>query len=198
MRTNGQAGLAVRKLRLAKGLTLAELSQRTGVPLSTLSKLELGQSALGYEKLLLICRALGVDPGLTLLQDPLNAAAAPSGRRAVSRAGDAHAHNMGPHPCRVVAADLLSKCFTPMVISIKVRSLGEHGPMQALGGETYLHVLQGIAVLHTDIYAPLSLEAGESVYFDGRVGHAILAGGETPCQALLVVSGDETLATTQR
>ena len=198
MKTNGQAGLAVRKLRLAKGLTLAELSQRTGVPLSTLSKLELGQSALGYEKLLLICRALGVDPGITILQDPLNAAAAPSGRRAVSRATDGHAHKVGPHACRVVAADLLSKCFTPMVINVNVQSLGEHGPMQALGGETYLHVLHGFAVLHTDIYAPLTLEAGESVYFDGRVSHAIVAGGATPCQALLVVAGDETPATTQK
>lgn len=195
MRTNGQAGLAVRKLRLAKGLTLAELSQRTGVPLSTLSKLELGQSALGYEKLLLICRALGVDPGVTLLQDPLNAAAAPSGRRAVSRVADGHAYKVGPHPCRVVAADLLSKCFTPMVLHISARSMIDHGPMQALGGETYLHVLQGLAILHTEIYAPLTLEAGESVYFDGRVGHAIVSGGETPCQALLVVAGDETPAT---
>jgi hypothetical protein len=52
--------------------------------------------------------------------------------------------------------------------------------------------------LHTDIYAPLALEAGESVYFDGRVNHAIVAGGETPCQALLVVAGDETPTTMQK
>ena len=193
MKTNGQAGQAVRKLRLAKGLTLAELSERTGVPLSTLSKLELGQSALGYEKLLLICRALGVDPGLTMLQDPLNSAT-PSGRRAVSRAADGAPHKLGPHECRVIAGDLLSKCFTPMVIEVCARNLGEHGPMQMLAGETYLHVLIGSAVLHTDIYAPLALAIGESVYFDGRVGHAILAGGEPRCQALLVVAGDEAPA----
>jgi transcriptional regulator with XRE-family HTH domain len=183
----------VRKLRLAKGLTLAELSERTGVPLSTLSKLELGQSALGYDKLILICRALGVDPGLTMLQDPL-APSAPSGRRAVSRAAEGARHRLGPHECRMIAGDLLSKCFTPLVLHINARSLGEHGPMQTLPGEAYLYVLDGAAVIHTDIYAPLGLEVGESVYFDGRSGHAILANGGAPCRALMIVAGDESLA----
>ena len=40
--------------------------------------------------------------------------------------------------------------------------------------------------------APLALDTGESVYFDGRIGHAILANGHTPCRALLIVAGDET------
>jgi len=57
---------------------------------------------------------------------------------------------------------------------------------------TLLYVLEGAAIVHTDIYAPLALETGESVYFDGRIGHAILANGSAPCRALLVVAGDET------
>lgn len=190
-RATGQAGQAVRKLRLAKGLTLAELSERTGVPLSTLSKLELGQSALGYEKLLLICRALGVDPGLTMLQDPLTPST-PSGRRAVSRAAEGARRRLGPHECRMIAGELLSKCFTPLILHIKVRSLSEHGPMHTLSGETCLYVLEGAALVHTDIYAPLALDTDESVYFDGRIGHAILANGHAPCRALLIVAGDET------
>ena len=60
-RLSSGAGLAVRKLRLAKGLTLAELSERSGVPLSSLSKLELGQVSLTYDKLMRLCRALEVD-----------------------------------------------------------------------------------------------------------------------------------------
>ncbi len=190
-RATGTAGQAVRKLRLAKGLTLAELSEHTGVPLSTLSKLELGQSALAYDKLILICRALGVDPGLTMLQDPLGPGA-PSGRRAVSRASDGAPHRLGPHECRMIAGDLLSKCFTPLVLHVRVNSLGEHGPLQTLSGEVYLYVLEGAVVVHTDIYAPLALSVGESVYFDGRTGHAILADGGAPCRALMIVAGDET------
>jgi transcriptional regulator with XRE-family HTH domain len=193
-RATGTAGQAVRKLRLAKGLTLAELSERTGVPLSTLSKLELGQSALAYDKLILICRALGVDPGLTMLQDPLGPGA-PSGRRAVSRASDGAPHRLGPHECRMIAGDLLSKCFTPLVLHIKAYSLSEHGPMQTLSGEAYFYVIEGAAVIHTDIYAPLALEIGESVYFDGRTDHAILARGDGPCKALMIIAGDETPST---
>ena len=84
-RLTQQAGVAVRKLRLAKGWTLQELSDKSGVPLSTLSKLELGQSSLTYDKILRICSALDIDPGLSLLQQA-SAAPAPSARRAAGTA----------------------------------------------------------------------------------------------------------------
>jgi transcriptional regulator with XRE-family HTH domain len=45
-RLSAKAGVAIRKLRLAGGWTLAQLSERSGVPLSTLSKVELGQTSL--------------------------------------------------------------------------------------------------------------------------------------------------------
>jgi hypothetical protein len=43
-RLSASAGLAIRKLRLAGGWTLAQLSEKSGVPFSTLSKVELGQT----------------------------------------------------------------------------------------------------------------------------------------------------------
>ena len=85
-RLTQQAGVAVRKLRLAKGWTLQELSDKSGVPLSTLSKLELGQSSLTYDKILRICAALDIDPGLSILQQA-SAAPAPSARRVVVPVG---------------------------------------------------------------------------------------------------------------
>ncbi|HRD47949.1 MAG TPA: helix-turn-helix transcriptional regulator, partial [Caulobacter sp.] len=60
-RLSAEAGLAIRKLRLAGGWTLAQLSERSGVPLSTLSKVELGQTSLSYENLLRICKGLEID-----------------------------------------------------------------------------------------------------------------------------------------
>ncbi len=46
---------------LSKGMKLAELSERSVVPLSSLSKLELGQLTLTYEKLVRSSRALEAD-----------------------------------------------------------------------------------------------------------------------------------------
>lgn len=183
-----QAGVAVRKLRLSKGWTLQQLSEKSGVPLSTLSKLELGQSSLTYDKILRICRALDVDPGLSILQQA-SVTPSPSGRRSVIRAGDGEPVPFGPHGAKAAAHELLSKSFAPMVLTLQA---GERTTARAtLPGEVYLYVLEGIAVLHTDVYAPLKLNPGDAVFFDGATEHAMHASGDEPCRALLVVTGDE-------
>jgi transcriptional regulator with XRE-family HTH domain len=185
-RLTEQAGVAVRKLRLAKGWTLQELSEKCGVPLSTLSKLELGQSSLTYDKILRICSALDIDPGLSILKQA-SVTPSPSARRAVIRAGEGEAFSFGVHDAKVGAQDLLSKSFTPMLLSIGKTE----GRRQTLAGEVYLHVLTGSVLLHTDVYAPLRLAAGDAVFFDGSTEHRLQAAGDEACTALMIVSGDE-------
>ncbi|HRK63715.1 MAG TPA: XRE family transcriptional regulator [Terricaulis sp.] len=188
-RLSQQAGVAVRKLRLSKGWTLQQLSEKSGVPLSTLSKLELGQSSLTYDKILRICRALDVDPGLSILQQA-SVTQTPSGRRSVIRAGEGHETPFGPHSAKVGAHDLLSKSFSPMVVTLAPGDarLNHRG---TLPGEVYLYVLDGAALLQTDVYAPLKLNSGDAVFFDGSTEHTLAAAGEFPCRALMVISGDE-------
>lgn len=45
-------------------------------------------------------------------------------------------------------------------------------------------------LLHPELYAPLHLVAGDSVYFDGRAGYALVRDSEAPRKALLVIAGD--------
>lgn len=187
-RLTQQAGVAVRKLRLTKGWTLQQLSEKSGVPLSTLSKLELGQASLTYDKILRICRALDVDPGLSILQQA-SVTPAPSARRAVIRAGEGEEVSFGAHVAKVGAQDLLSKSFTPMLLTLQPAK--EAQARQTQPGEVYIHVLKGVAVLMTDIYAPLKLSAGDAIFFDGGVEHVLHAASDEPCTALMIVSGDE-------
>jgi transcriptional regulator with XRE-family HTH domain len=183
-------GAAIRKLRMAKGWTLAELSEQCGVPLSTLSRVELGQNALNYEKLVRLCHVLDIDlQGLVARE--AEGAFVPSGRRSVVRAGQGEPVTIGNQAGRKAAADLLSKALSPVVLELTVSSLSDHGPLRVLGGEAYLHVLTGTAVLHSDLYAPLTLGAGDAVYFDGRSPYAILAAPGGTATALLVAAGDE-------
>lgn len=189
-RLSSGAGLAVRKLRLGKGLTLAELSERSGVPLSTLSKLELGQALLTYDKLRRLCRALEVDLE-NVFRHQAEAGPAPSGRRVVTRAGEGEAIRLGPHTATVAAGELLAKPFAPAILTITAKSLAEHGPMMRLSGEVYLLALEGAAVLYADSYAPLTLSPGDGVYFDGRSPHAVLAHGGKPAKVLLVAPPGE-------
>jgi transcriptional regulator with XRE-family HTH domain len=187
-RLSQQAGVAVRKLRLSKGWTLQQLSEKSGVPLSTLSKLELGQSSLTYDKILRICRALEVDPGLSILQQA-SVTPSPTGRRAVIRAGEGEHVPFGHHSAKVAAHDLLSKSFAPMVVTLE--PVERANSRATLPGEVYVYVLDGAAMLHTDVYAPLKLAVGDAVFFDGATEHMLHAIGDQPCRALMVVSGDE-------
>lgn len=184
------AGLAVRKLRLSKSMTLAELSERSGVPLSSLSKLELGQVSLTYDKLMRLCRALEVDLE-HVIRHEAETAPAPRGRRVVVRSGDGEVVRLGPHVGSVTAAELLSKPFAPAILQVRAKNLSEHGPFVQLSGEVYVLVLDGAAVLHVESYSPLPLKTGDGVYFDGRNPHALLAADGKPAKVLLVAPPDE-------
>lgn len=57
-----RVGANLRSGRLALGLTLAQLSERTGISTSHLSNTESGTYGLTVEKLHVLCRALYLSP----------------------------------------------------------------------------------------------------------------------------------------
>ena len=187
-RMSDRTGAAIRKLRLARGWSLATLSETSGVPISTLSRVELGQNALNYDKLMRLCRALDVDLEGLVTREAESAAAA-SGRRAVVRAGDGPPVRVAGNTGRRAAADLLSKALSPIVLDVTARDLDAHGPLATHAGEAYALVLAGEVEFHNHLYAPLPMGAGDAVYFDAAAGYALLAPGQ-PAKVLLVTSGE--------
>ncbi|WGM40670.1 XRE family transcriptional regulator [Caulobacter sp. NIBR1757] len=188
--------MAIRKLRVARGWTLAQLGEKAGVPLSTLSKVELGQTSLSYENLLRICRGLEIDMerliGAEADSEAGGASTRPDaiGRRAVSRAGDGDPIRLPSGEGRLLGGELIRKAFTPMVIEVTCDDLGAHGGFHRDEGEAYLMVLDGALAVHSEHYAPLKLKVGDSVYFDARAGYALIRDGGAPCRALMVLAGD--------
>lgn len=195
-RLSAQAGLAIRKLRTAGGWTLAQLSERSGVPLSTLSKVELGQTSLNYENLLRICRGLDIDLvrllGAEADGEVGGAGAAPAavGRRAVVRSGEGEAAVLPSGPARHVGGDLTRKAFTPVTVEVQARTLEAHGDLRRDDGEVWLMVLEGDLAVHSELYSPLHLKTGDAVYFDARAGYALLNEGKGAGRAVLVFAGD--------
>jgi transcriptional regulator with XRE-family HTH domain len=183
-----RTGAAIRKLRLARGWTLETLSETSGVPISTLSRVELGQNALNYDKLVRLCRALEVDLEALVAREA-EGAAPPSGRRAVTRVDEGGPVRVGANRGRRAAAELLAKTFSPVMLEVTAADLAEHGPFVTQPGEAYLLVLAGEVEFHAQLYAPLTLAAGEAVYFDAGSGFAVTA-PRGPARALLVATGD--------
>ena len=159
------------------------------MPYSTLSKLENGKMAMTYDKLIKLSLGLGIDLQ-DLLSDgePLQPAPA-TGRRSVTRAGSGRIADSERHSHLYPAADLLGKLMVPIIINVSARSVEEVGGLVRHSGEEYLYVLCGSMELRTDLYAPLPLDAGDSVYFDSAMGHAYIRTSDDPCTVLSVCAG---------
>lgn len=183
-------GQALRALRIEQGLTLRELAARVDMPYSTLSKLENGKMAMTYDKLVRLAQGLGADLGsLVADQPPPEQRPAAAGLRSVSRAGEAFNANSDRFHHHYPAADLLGKMMVPIIIDVTIRSIAELGGLARHAGEEYLYVIEGAMELHSDLYAPLPLNTGDSVYFDSSMAHGYVRTSEGPCRVLSVCAG---------
>jgi transcriptional regulator with XRE-family HTH domain len=181
-------GVALRNLRKQNHWTLADVSKRTGIPASTLSRIENDQMSPTYDLLVRISSGLAIDLGqlLSAPEPGPESRATQAGRRSINRADDGDVVEMPGHTLRYLSTDMLNKQITPIVCEYRARSLAEFGEFMRHAGEEFLYVMDGELELHTEAYAPLILKAGESTYFDSSMGHAYIARGRGVCRALSV------------
>jgi transcriptional regulator with XRE-family HTH domain len=186
-------GGVLKALRRKHGWTLAEVSRRTGLPTSTLSKIENDKMSLTFDKLSRLSSSLQVDISALFngeaSEDGLPGA---SGRRSITRAGEGKAIETRNYSHLYPAWELLSKRIIPIVAELHARSLEEFGELIRHPGEEYAFVLEGEVDLYTSLYAPVRLKTGDSIYFDSGMGHAYIAAGEGPCRVLSLCSAPET------
>jgi transcriptional regulator with XRE-family HTH domain len=187
-----QLGIALRDIRKQRGMTLAETSELTKLPVSTLSKIENNRMSLSYDKLLRICEGLGIDIAQLFSADTYTQTAKPeiAGRRSVTRAGHGYTIETANYAHLYPAADLLKKRIVPIIAEVRTRSIKEFGELIRHPGEEYVFVLEGVVDLHTDLYAPTRLETGDSIYFDSAMGHAYIAVSPGICRVLSICSAD--------
>lgn len=191
-RVTAHPGSALKALRTQRGWTLAEVSRRTGLPVSTLSKIENERISLTYDKLALLSASLSVDisqlfsPPLGLMQGAF------IGRRSYTPVGQGQVIETGNYGHIYPAADFLNKRFIPIVAELRARTLEEFGELIRHPGEEYAYVLEGTVLFHTELYAPLTMRKGDSIYFDSGMGHAYLAAEAGPCRVLSICSGPES------
>jgi len=181
-------GQRLRENRKLKRLTLKDLSARSGVALSTLSKMELGQTSVAYNKVAAVARALSLDVGQ--LFD--TRARAPAGARApmVVRAdtGTAPTYSSDTYEYRMLATDFPGKRMTPLHGRIVARSLEQFPDFIRHEGQEFVVVLSGRVRIQFETGESIELGRHESAYFDSGVGHVYLSLGRTEGQVLVVMS----------
>jgi hypothetical protein len=117
-----------------------------------------------------------------------------SGRRSLSRSGEGSVIDTPNYGHVYSATELLNKQMVPIFGQPKARTLAEFGELLRHSGEEFSVVLEGAVMFHTELYAPVLLHAGDSVYFDSSMGHAYLRVGDGPCRVLTVCSDGPSLA----
>jgi transcriptional regulator with XRE-family HTH domain len=179
-------GSALREVRTRQGLKLADVSERTGIPVSSLSKIENGKSEPTMDRLLKISVSLGVNMADLFHASAVARPAGPRTRRSITRLGQAEAVESSYGTFSHHAQDLLDKRIMPIVAEIRARTLAEFGDYHRHDGEEYVYVLEGELAFYTDTYTPVHLKAGEAIYFDSNMGHAYIADGGGTCRILLI------------
>ncbi len=187
-------GPHLRALRRSADMTLKEVADRAGLAVSTISKIENDRMSPTYDVLLKLSRGLEVDL-VTLMAGPGRAAIEttmgepPAGRIDVTRAAERRAYPTGAYVYEPFAMRLTNRLMDPTFVRVTARSIDAFPELVRHPGEECVVVLSGAVELHLEFYAPIRLETGDSVYFDGRMGHAYISVSEDDAQILNICAG---------
>ena len=183
-------GARLRHRRKANGLTLQQLSDRSGVTLSMISKAERGEVALTYDKFAALARALGIDFH-DLFGRPTDTAAAdtaPAGGISFTPAGQHVLYRSGNYGYGMLAADFAGKRMVPMRATVSARSLEEFADYIRHPGEEFVYLLSGTLRICFEDGRDAVLQPGDSLYFHSTTGHIYLSIGEGDAEAIVVCS----------
>jgi transcriptional regulator with XRE-family HTH domain len=181
-------GQRINALRKQRGLSLAELAKATGVSEATLSRVENEQTLVSAHHLYQLSRTLGVDI-TAFFEDgtrPLS-----NGIRSISRKGEGVALSTARYDAQVLCTDIANKKMHPAIDVVTITSVEEAGGFSRHDGEEFLHVLKGTLVLASEFYEPLTLNEGDSIYFDSHMGHAYLSPDGGPVTILVIATTEK-------
>lgn len=184
-----EVGARIREARKARGLTLQELSERSGVALSTISKAERGDIALTYEKFAGLAHALELEfeqlLGRRRTPDagPVRPTFTPSGGQVI--------YDTPNYEYGMLADALTGKRMVPMRAHIRARSVDDFPDYIRHPGEEFVFVLGGKLELRFENGDVFHLAPGDSLYFDSAVGHVYLSASKEDAEVLACCVGTD-------
>ena len=188
-------GSLLRSLRDRNGWTLKEMSERTDIPVSTLSKVEHDRLTLTYDKLVQLSQRLNIRISELFADPDEMVETAVTARRSIGSMDEAVRVNTKNYDYYYLCPELRRKRMIPIITRIRAKSAEEFGSLVNHSGEEYIYVLEGGIQVLTQFYDPVVLHVGESIYIDSNMGHAYVT--TEGCDEALVLavcsSTDESL-----
>lgn len=185
-------GALLRGLRSREGWTLKEMSAKSGIPVSTLSKIEHDRLTLSYDKLQQLGQRLGMRMSELFAEGVEDTAQPVTARRSLSDVARSVRVETPNYDYYYLCTELRRKRMVPVLTKIRARSTEQFGELVRHSGEEFLYVLSGKVVVQTEFYDTVTLGPGEALYIDSSMGHAYLAAEDCDeAEVLAVMSSDE-------
>lgn len=166
-------GERLRAARKQLGWTLAQVAERSGVSITTISRAERGQLALTYEKLSSVGRALRLDMG-AMFAEP-GASAVPLDRPVVTRANQGVVYRGLGFSYQFLGTGASGKKMNPILGTVHARTINGPQDYSRHEGEEFVYVLDGTVDVHFEGGEVVRLTRGDTLYFDSRLGHAYVS-----------------------
>lgn len=188
-------GALLRGIRARNGWTLKEMSGKSGIPVSTLSKVEHDRLTLTYDKLQQLSRRLDIRMSELFAEGGEESTPQVTGRRSIGTMDRAVRVVTPNYDYSYLCTDLRNKRMIPIITRIRAKSASEFGDLVRHQGEEFIYVIEGKIEVHSEFYDPVVLDAGEGIYLDSSMGHAyVVADGFSEALVLGVCSSaDEGL-----
>lgn len=177
-------GPRIRRARLQRGLSLAQLSTLSGFSPSFLSLVERNRTSPSLTSLTKLAEALNISASSLLPNSPTNGAL-------VHRASDTDPSVILGNPkvlYRMLSAAKPSLQLEPMLVVHQPLAIGEAEPEPfSHRGEEFCYVLEGELVFRVEGRESL-LHAGDSIHVESSTLHICFTKGPQPARSLWVLT----------
>ena len=182
-------GALLRGLRHREGWTLKEMSAKSGIPFSTLSKIEHDRLTLSFDKLQQLSKRLGMRMSELFAEETEEQSQAVTARRSLGDIDKSVRVTTPNYDYYYLCTELRRKRMVPVITKIRASSREEFGELVRHPGEEFIYVIKGRVVVHTQFYDPVTLDEGQAIYIDSDMGHAyVTAAGCQEAEVLGVMS----------
>ncbi|MBI1919760.1 MAG: helix-turn-helix transcriptional regulator [Geobacter sp.] len=180
-------GAKIKKLRLAKKLTLQAVAKETGFSPALISQIENNNVSPPIATLSRLAKFFDVKIGVFFAEDEeeyryevVRKGERKLVPRVISRAGTSQGYSYESLSWRKQ-----NKKMEPFILAVAEKAAEEN--TYSHDGEEFLYIMQGVAELLLD-EERITLEEGDCVYFDSSIKHRLLSKDGSEVKALAVVT----------
>lgn len=176
-------GIRIRELRRDSGLTLEQLSNKSGIALASLSRIENGKMTGTIQSHMKICKALGIS--LPRLYSGLEEERKEIDVQKEKLRADVFIHKQKTSS-ELLTSNVLSKKMMPVIIKIQPNGFTDKEENK-INTEIFIYILDG------DIDAEIGgethkLAKGDTLYFNASYPHQLRNTGNSEARCLCITS----------